>query len=197
MAKSHMGHEINAEGRECSLCHEFKTWLKPDGRPNFWRHPSRASGFDNQCVVCRSVQKKAHKRKKPQDKAITTCIRCGESKDSDFSLFCHTCKRRGKTWARGAVYLVISGGQDFKPGAHFCGKDFEVSLKAGYFPDGMVVELWTKRAYSATLRVAETELEQIDADPVGDGLYLVPFHGRKPPPIANPFRESNTDGVQG
>ena len=88
------------------------------------------------------------------------------------SILCNGCMKK-LGWVQGYVYLAIDKTYPFARGGHFSTKEFGETLMHGYWPDGMVVELWSRKHYICTYEVRGKELLPRRTDKiVGDGIYL-------------------------
>lgn len=178
---------VTEEGRECAKCGVFKPWLQPDGKVNFWRNGFRRNGHYSRCTEC------VHKRRggripgRPNAVDFPVCVRCGDDLPLvSTSNVCAACKAKSRAWGSG-VYLVVANQGDFTRLGHFTGGDFKSTLDAACFPSGMRVEHWDKRQYKGTYEVDGTQLVKVEADPQGDGVYLIPTADGRAAALETPF----------
>jgi hypothetical protein len=177
---------VTEEGRECAKCGVFKPWVEPDGRLNFWHNRFRANGHYSRCTECLS-KRKARVPGRPNAVDFPVCIRCGVDLPLvSTSNVCASCQSKGRAWGSG-VYLVVANQGDFTRLGHFTGGDFKCTLEVASFPSGMQVEHWDRRRYMGTYEVDGTHLVKIDAEPQGDGVYLIPTDDGEPAALGTPF----------
>ncbi len=88
-----------------------------------------------------------------------SCERCGAVVQPEFhSKVCHSCSRVITSFTQGTTYLVVSDPTNTYPrGGHHKDPAFEQSLRFGYWPEGMTVEIWKNGRPVSTGRVSGPE----------------------------------------
>ena len=150
------------DGRACIKCLEFKPW------DAFYKRDAGPNGHEARCKMCRRSNRIQMMRQ------FAVCKMCGDWMDaSDKSTsMCNGCINK-LGWVQGRVYLTVDKTYPFARGGHFSTMEFNETLKNGYWPEGMVVELWSRKNYVCTYEVRGVELVPRRTDKiVGDGVYL-------------------------
>lgn len=112
---------------------------------------------------------------------LSVCLMCnGEMSISEHlnqSTMCGECARRDSEifgYPNKAFYVLDDPTGTFT-GGHFGKTDFLLSLEDKVWPSGTIVEQWNAYKYRCTFMVAGTTLLTMpEADPVGDGRWLLP-----------------------
>lgn len=166
--------EVYAEdqGRVCTTCQEWKPFITKDGKKEF--HRTRG-GFRAKCVSCVRMLVRT-------GAWISYCAVCNEAEVPKNNGVCSSCRKSSKrAIARGICYLIVHDPDDGKlyKGAHFTEIEAYETLRLGYFPEGMLIEIWKSKVYKGCFEVAgqqmlPQELGRVAHDPIGDGIYLIP-----------------------
>jgi len=132
-------YHIDDDGRECSLCHEYRPWAE------FHRKNNGVRGHDSRCRTCKNTEVIARRKTGEwgyYEDTDRRCEICGAPIDTPTGGFCQECRTKRQRLAQGNWYLCLRDPSRLKPflGRQLSKTTLEYSLKDGHIPEGMLFQ---------------------------------------------------------